>query len=385
MDQLILDGRLNHPLFLLLVLKASRSLENISLTCSPITVPNQASSVQTWDRFLNAKPFPQLMALQISEDLPPRQLLDFISHHPCLSRLSITPEAGHSHIMHGIPRLYNLMSLTVISGPPSYVLAILHNASHRPSLERLSLLVDDIPPPPSSIIPVITPCLALYQQVKTLEVTIPNQDCQAMFNGIALKFNKNPNIKILRISSTKFSLDPPIQDAVIIVCFLVMILALLMWLARHCGENGVNASALSSIYNLINPLSTMITRIFLKRHVRSSPHLRYLFTGEAIWWRISWPLDQVGSIGMYCNKRSSSYGTPVTIMCMISNHSQIGIHYIKHDQMTQVVFLLLPWHQNKEQRRVPRFYCTTSLLTQPTDQFGWCSNSGATAGWSWGR
>ena len=227
MDQLILDSRLNHPLFPLLVLKASRSLENISLTRSPITVPNQVSSVQTWDRFLNAKPFPQLMALQISEDLPPRQLLDFISHHPCLSCLFIAPEAGHFHIMHSIPRLYDLMSLTVISGLPSYVLAILHNASHRPSLKRLSLLVDDIPPPSSSIIPAITPCLTLCQQVKTLEVTIPNQDCQVMFNGIALKFDKNPNVKILRISSTKFSLDPPIQDAVIIVCFLVMILALL--------------------------------------------------------------------------------------------------------------------------------------------------------------
>jgi hypothetical protein len=217
LDQLLLDGRLNNPLFSLLVHRASQSLENITLARSSITDTNCAASVQTWDRVLSVRTFPQLTTLKLSEDIPLKQLLDFISHHSHLCRLSITREPGFTCLMDGIGSFYDLMSLTAISGPPSYVLAILRSASCRLSLERLSLLVDDLPP--SSIIPTIIPCLTLCQQVETLEVAIPDRDCQAIFNNITFEYDTIPNIKVLRTAFPKFSLDPPNQDADIIVHF----------------------------------------------------------------------------------------------------------------------------------------------------------------------
>lgn len=280
LDQLVLDGGLNHPLLRLLVRKTSQSLQNISITRSPITDANHAASVQTWDRFLSVTKFPQLTTLKLSEDIPLKQLLDFVSRHSHLSSLSITQEPGFTGLIHDIGNFYNLTSLTVISGPPSYVLAILRSASCRLSLERLSLLVDDLPP--SSIIPTIIPCLALCQQVDTLEAAIPDQDCQAIFNDTTFNYDTIPNVKALRIAFPNFSLDPPNQDADIIVCFLVMVLTLLTRLTRHCGENGVNASVLLNISNSIRLPSIMIAGIFLKWLARHSQHLRYLFVGEVI-------------------------------------------------------------------------------------------------------
>ena len=216
LDQLQLDSGLNDPLFPLLVCRVSQSLENISLTRSPTTDTNHAASVQTWRHLLSVKTFPQLTALKLSEDIPLKQLLDFIYRHSHLSRLSITRGTGLTCPMHSIGSLYKLTSLTVISGPPSYVLAILRSASCRLSLERLSLLVDDLPP--SSIIPTIMPCLTLCQQIDTLEIAIPDRDCQAIFNNITFEYDTIPNVKVLRVTFPEFTLDRPNQDVDILVC-----------------------------------------------------------------------------------------------------------------------------------------------------------------------
>ena len=66
-------------------------------------------------------------------------------------------------------------SLTIISGPPSYILNVLRSASAAPTLARLSLLLNHLPN--TSIFPEVLKCLAVCQKVKALEVTLPCPNC----------------------------------------------------------------------------------------------------------------------------------------------------------------------------------------------------------------
>ena len=70
----------------------------------------------------------------------------------------------------------DLKSLTIISGPPSYILTVLRSASAAPTLARLSLLLNHLPN--MLIFPEVLKCLALCQKVEAFQVTLPHRNCR---------------------------------------------------------------------------------------------------------------------------------------------------------------------------------------------------------------
>jgi hypothetical protein len=81
-------------------------------------------------------------SFRTSEDMSLPLLLDFLSH-PKVSSLAITVNTYSKTMpMDDVMKKIDLESLTIISGPPSYISAILHSAFATPSLARLSLLLN---------------------------------------------------------------------------------------------------------------------------------------------------------------------------------------------------------------------------------------------------
>ena len=71
---------------------------------------------------------------------------------------------------------FDLKSLKIISGPPSYILTVLCSTSAAPSLARLSLLLNHLPN--NLIFPEVLKCLAVCQKIEALEVTLPCPNCR---------------------------------------------------------------------------------------------------------------------------------------------------------------------------------------------------------------
>jgi hypothetical protein len=170
LTNLTLEGNVNYTPFRPLLFGVSQSLEELTLRSLEAT-----STSFLWKTLLNTTTFPKLRSFQTSEDMPLPLLLDFLSRHPKVSILAITVNTYSKTTLTDNIEKIDLASLTIISGPPSYILPVLRSASAAPSLARLSLLLNYLPN--MSIFPEVLKCLAVCQKVDALEITLrPN--CQ---------------------------------------------------------------------------------------------------------------------------------------------------------------------------------------------------------------
>lgn len=196
LTNLTIEGNLNYTPFRPLLFGASEVLEELTL-CSL-----QATSTSLWKTLLNTTTFPKLRSFQASEDIPLPLLLDFLSRHPKISSLAITPNTcGKTMPMDDFIKKIDLKSLTIISGPPSYIFTVLRSASAAPSLARLSLLLDHLPN--TLIFPEVLKCLALCQIVEAFQVTLSYQNCRvpSETNNIFSSLDFSPlAIKVFRIT-----------------------------------------------------------------------------------------------------------------------------------------------------------------------------------------
>jgi len=171
LTNLTIEGNLNFTPFRPLLFGASQRLEELTLRSLDAT-----STSSLWETLLNTTTFPKLRSFQTSEDMPLSLLLGFLSRHPKVSILAITNTYSKPTLMDDIVEKIDLKSLTIISGPPSYILTVLRSASTAPSLTRLSLLLNYLPN--MSIFPEVLKCLAVCQKVEALEVTLPRPNCR---------------------------------------------------------------------------------------------------------------------------------------------------------------------------------------------------------------
>jgi hypothetical protein len=205
LTNLTIEGNLSYTPFRPLLFGASPLLEELTL-CSL----EASSTVFLWKTLLNTTTFPKLRSFQTSEDMPLPLLLDFLSSHPNIYILAITVNTyTKTTLPEDIIDKIDLKSLTVISGPPSYILNVLRSASAAPSLARLSLLLNHLPN--TSIFPAVLKCLAVCQKVDALEITLPRPNCR-----VSTQADNNPPlldittlaIKIFRITL----LDPDFYE-----------------------------------------------------------------------------------------------------------------------------------------------------------------------------
>ena len=171
LTNLTIEGNLNNTPFRPLLFGVSQFLEELTL-CS-----FQATSTNfLWKTLLKMTTFPKLRSFQTSEDMPLPLLLDFLSRHPKVSILAITVNTySKTTPMDDVIEKIDLKSLTVISGPPSYIFNVLRSASAAPSLARLSLLLNHLPN--MLIFPEVLKCLAVCQKVEAFQVTLSHRNC----------------------------------------------------------------------------------------------------------------------------------------------------------------------------------------------------------------
>ena len=193
------------PLQLLLpVFGASHLLKELTL-CSGSLKANFP-----WKTLLNMATFPELRSFQASKDIPLPLLLDFLSRHPKVSTLAITVNIFSKYKpTDGVIEKFDWNSLSIISGPPSYILTVLRSASAAPSLARLSLLLNHLPN--MLIFPKVLKCLAMCQKVEVFEVTLPCPNCQ-----VSLATQTDNNLFCFRTLAIKvfriIILDPDIDQ-----------------------------------------------------------------------------------------------------------------------------------------------------------------------------
>ena len=164
---LSLNIDLNYASFQSLLIGTLQCLEKLvllSLLESSVPFPSEV-----WTSLLDTTVFPRLCSFKVSQDIPLPFLLDFLSRHPRISTIIIDTETKVEAATADITTSVVLESVAVISGPPSYVLALLHSASYPLSLTRLSLPAHHVP---DSSAPIILQCLAACHCIEALEVLI---------------------------------------------------------------------------------------------------------------------------------------------------------------------------------------------------------------------
>jgi hypothetical protein len=173
LTNLTIEGNLNNTPFRPLLFGVSQFLEELTLCSFQAT-----SSNFLWKTLLKTTTFPKLRSFQTSEDMPLPLLLDFLSRHPKVSILAITVNTYSKTTtpMDDVIEKIDLKSLTVISGPPSYIFNVLRSASAAPSLARLSLLLNDLPN--MLIFFEVLKCLALCQKVEAFQATLRRRNCR---------------------------------------------------------------------------------------------------------------------------------------------------------------------------------------------------------------
>jgi hypothetical protein len=204
LTNLTIEGNLYYTPFRPLLFVASERLEELTL-CSL----NATSTSLLWKTLLNTTTFPKLRSFQASEDLPLPLLFDFLSRHPKLSTLAITVNT-YSKItpMDNVREIFDLRSLTNLSGPPSYIFTVLRSGSTAPSLAKLSLKLNHLPN--KSIFPEVLKCLAMCQKVNAFEVTLPRPNCR-----VSTQTDDNPLLDITSLAIKVFRiilLDPDIDQ-----------------------------------------------------------------------------------------------------------------------------------------------------------------------------
>ena len=242
------------------------------------------STTSLWKMLLNTTTFPNLRFFQMSEDIPLPLLLNFLFQHSKVSSLAITVNKDSKTMLTNyVMGKFDLKSLTIISGPPSYIFTILHSVSAPPSLAWLLLLLNHLLN--MLIFSEVLKCLALCQKVEAFEVTIPCQNCWVstqMSNVFSLLDFTTLAIKVFRIRL--LNLDFPEDGIVsnddgdatnedIMVSFTVsntaqFILTCLQTFRLH-GINGGITSVLLSTFNWRNPFPTLVN-LLLRNHVSNS-------------------------------------------------------------------------------------------------------------------
>jgi hypothetical protein len=205
LTNLTMEGNLNYTPFRPLLFGASQLLEELTLCSLKAT-----STSFLWEMLLNTTTFPKLRSFQTSEDMPLPLLLNFLSRHPKVSTLAIKVNTySKTTPMDGVTEKIDLKSLTVVSGPPSYIFTVLRSASAAPSLARLSLLLNHLPN--MSIFPEAIKCLAVCQKVEAFEVTLSRPNCQVSTQTDTISFLSDfttLKIKVFRITL----LDPDTDE-----------------------------------------------------------------------------------------------------------------------------------------------------------------------------
>lgn len=197
---LALDGDLSHPHFKTMLSGVLQSLERLELM--PLT--NLRSPNQSWEHLLDDVHFPRLSTLHVREDISLHFLLSFLARHPRISVVRIT---GTSLKVPSDPAgRFDLHSLSAISGPPSYALAILRSALNAVSLTRLTLQTHHLPN--SSIFHEVLQCLTRCHTLETLEISMP-------FGGMGFLVGDDlvpPEIAFLNIKTFRIILDDVCSD-----------------------------------------------------------------------------------------------------------------------------------------------------------------------------
>jgi len=141
LTNLTIEGNSNNTPFQQLLFGVLQLLEELTLFSF------QAPSTNfLWKRLLKTTTFSKLWSFQTSKDMPLPLLLNFLSQHPKFSILTVTVNTYSKTMpMDDIIEKIDLKSLTVISGPPSYIFNVLCSASAAPYLARLSLLLNHLP------------------------------------------------------------------------------------------------------------------------------------------------------------------------------------------------------------------------------------------------
>ena len=189
-----------------------------------------------------------------------------------------------------VMKKFDLKSLTIISGPPSYIFTILCSASAPPSLARLLLLLNHLPN--MLILSEVLKCIALCQKVEAFEVTIPRQNCWVstrMSNIFSLLDFTTLTTKVFRIRLLNSDFledgiasndDGNVTNEDIMVSFTIsntvqFILTCLRTFRLH-EMNGRITSVLLNTFSWRNPSLTLVN-LFLRNHVSNSQYLLCLF------------------------------------------------------------------------------------------------------------
>jgi len=197
LTNLTIEGNLDYTPFQPLLFGASALLEKLTLRSFQAT-----STSFLWKTLLSTTTFPNLRSFGTSEDIPLPLLLDFLSRHPKLSSLAITVNTFTKTMpTDDVMKKVDLESLRIISGPPSYIFAILRSALATPFLARLSLLLNHLPN--MLIFPEVLKCLALCQKIEAFEVTLPRRNCRVSStqsnNIVSLLDLRTLAIKVFRL------------------------------------------------------------------------------------------------------------------------------------------------------------------------------------------
>ena len=306
LTSLTIEGNLNYTPFRQLLFGASALLEELTLHSFQAT-----STTSLWKMLLNTTTFPNLQFFQTSKDIPLPLLLDFLFWHPKVSSLTITVNKDSKTMLTNyVMKKFDLKSLIIISGPPSYIFTILCSVSIPLSLAWLLLLLNHLPN--MLIFPKVLKCLAPCQKVEAFEVTIiPCQNCRVSTqtsNIFSLLDFTTLTIKVFRIRLLNSDFledgiasndDGNVTNEYIMVSFTIsntaqFILTCLCTFRLH-GMNGGITSVLLNTFNWRNPSLTLVN-LFLRNHVSDSQHLLHLFLWAFMWWKINLHLKTVVSI-----------------------------------------------------------------------------------------
>ena len=253
LTSLTIEGNLGFAPFRPLLFDASQLLEELTV-CSL-----EASSTSfLWKMLLNTTTFPKLRSFQTSEDMPLPLLLNFLSRHPKISILGIsvnTYSKPETMPMDDVIEKFDLKSLTIISGPPSYILTVLRSASAALSLVRLSLLLNHLPD--VSIFPEVLKCLAVCQKVEAFEVTLPRSNCRVSTqtdNILSLLDITTLAIKVFRITllDSDIDQDGDVSNEDIMVSDTANNTAHYLFILTHLRRHGMNGKITSIPLNTFN-------------------------------------------------------------------------------------------------------------------------------------
>ncbi|KAG1847813.1 hypothetical protein C8R48DRAFT_779150, partial [Suillus tomentosus] len=128
-------------------------------------------SATHWDRLLRYLSMPMLIELLVDSDCAPGTLIRFLARHPNVKNLRITPRPAVSW---RIPRATpsTVLSMSVLEGPLTHVLAILRQHRKPPFLECLEISLQSGDASPDYMTAILR-CLELCDSIGYLALRLP--------------------------------------------------------------------------------------------------------------------------------------------------------------------------------------------------------------------